>query len=91
MLSEDDTERLREIRKKSRILVALGSCAILRGIPGLRRFIQNGGLKTSPITMYVDVDYYVRGCPIDRYELLDLIGRILRSEWFKQGRRGFPS
>ena len=89
VLSEDDAERLREIREKSRILVALGSCAILGGIPGLRRFIQDESLKVSPITMYVDADYYVRGCPIDRYELLDLMGRILRGEWFKHGERRF--
>jgi coenzyme F420-reducing hydrogenase gamma subunit len=89
VLSKDDVERLREIREKSKILIALGSCAILGGIPGLRRFIQNGGMKASPITMYVDADYYVRGCPIDRYELLDLIGRILKGEWFKQEERRF--
>ncbi|MEM2739619.1 MAG: 4Fe-4S binding protein [Candidatus Bathyarchaeia archaeon] len=102
VVSEDDIERLKEVREKSRILVALGSCAVIGGIPGLRMFIRCEGstaildsrrsssLKAAPITMYVDVDYYVRGCPIDRYELIDLIGKILRSRWFKQGERRFP-
>lgn len=102
VVSDEDVERLREIREKSKMLVALGSCAVIGGIPGLRRLIKgdtqvdaakpmrSSSLKGDPIGMYVHVDYYVRGCPIDRYELLDLIGKILDGRWFRQSERRFP-
>lgn len=102
VVSNEDEEKLKAIRGRSKILVALGTCALLGGIPGLRRFIKNYmeigtrepvhnlSLKGNPIGMYVNVDYYVRGCPIDCYELLDLIKKILKDRWIKQGEKRFP-
>lgn len=79
--TEDDEELVREVRAKSRILVALGICATHGGVTSLgnilsvRKLLEkkypvlNSGrlpeLKDLmyPISNFVDVDYYIPGCP----------------------------
>ncbi len=105
IVSEEDVARIRDIRKKSKMLVAMGSCAVLSGVPGLKRFAHKDEVKrvyvenysehkyfsrAMPLDRFVKVDYYVRGCPINRYELLHLLEKILQKLWFKQGERRFP-
>jgi len=102
--SREDVEKLREIRGKSKILVAMGSCAALGGIPGLRRFAEEREVKrvygsvrleheplneAAPLSKFVKVDYELRGCPVNRNEFLDLLRKVSRSEWFLQGERRF--
>ena len=102
--SKEDIEKLREIRGKSKILVAMGSCAALGGIPGLRRFAEErevkrvyGGVRleheplseAAPLSKFVKVDYELKGCPINKNEFLDLLRKISRSEWFLQEERRF--
>ena len=90
-----DERRIREIREQSGVLVAIGACATAGGIQALRNFadvaeytsvvyahpqyIQTLATST-PASDHVTVDYELRGCPIDRRQLLDtraalLIGR----------------
>ena len=101
--SKHDIEKLKEIRKKTKILVALGSCSFIGGIPGLARNKSReelekvyGGrppvkepVEPSPITRYVKVDYWLRGCPINNREFVDLVKKLARGEWYKQGERRF--
>lgn len=91
-----DAERLGRIRRDSKLLVTLGACATAGGIQALRdlrsveglvgavypspRFIETLATST-PVTDHVEVDYELRGCPIDRGQLLELLGALL------QGRR----
>ncbi|RLI28609.1 hypothetical protein DRO58_01810 [Candidatus Bathyarchaeota archaeon] len=104
VLSEEDVARLRNIRRRSKILVAIGSCAVLGGVPGLRRFTPEHELRdvydgagleqrsideVFPLDRFVEVDYYLRGCPINKYELLSLLEKILQGKWFRQGERRF--
>ncbi|MEM3047172.1 MAG: 4Fe-4S binding protein, partial [Candidatus Bathyarchaeia archaeon] len=100
--SEEDKEKLTEIRGRSRVLVALGSCAGLGGIPGLRRFAGEqevrriyGGVElehrplneAAPLSKFVRVDYHLRGCPVNRAEFTELLSRLYETRWFKQGQR----
>lgn len=100
--SEEDLEKLKELRENSNLLVAMGSCADVGGIPGLRRFAQQrqvrrvyNGVKLehrplnepAPLSSYVKVDYHLRGCPLNKDEFTQLLARISQGKWFKQEQR----
>jgi sulfhydrogenase subunit delta len=87
-----DAERIREVRRVSRKLVTIGACATAGGIQALRNFSDVGEflslvyaspeyvstLDTStPISAHVPVDYELHGCPIDKRQLLEVIGAFL--------------
>lgn len=88
----EDQQRILEVRKISKRLVTIGACATAGGIQALRNF-QNvedyikivyakpeyiSTLATStPISHHVDVDFELRGCPINKYQLLEVIRSFL--------------
>jgi sulfhydrogenase subunit delta len=87
-----DAERIHEVRAKSRFLVTIGACATAGGIQALRNFRDVkeftsvvyarpeyiDTLATStPIAAHVKVDYELRGCPIDKRELLEVLSALL--------------
>ncbi len=87
-----DLERIQSIRKQSETLVAIGACATAGGIQALKNladvdeFIELvyatpsyiDSLQTStPISAHVDVEIEVRGCPVNKYQLLELVGALL--------------
>jgi coenzyme F420-reducing hydrogenase gamma subunit len=87
-----DAERIHEIRAASGILVTIGACATAGGVQALRNFADVGEftamvyarpdyistLATStPIAAHVRVDFELRGCPIDRHQLLELLSALL--------------
>ncbi|HEX2913543.1 MAG TPA: oxidoreductase [Chloroflexia bacterium] len=87
-----DLEQIQKIRRVSRCLVTIGACATAGGIQALRNFNDVteytrlvyahpdyiSTLTTStPIAQHVKVDYELRGCPINKYQLLELINALL--------------
>ena len=88
----DDQERIRQVRRASKRLVTIGACATSGGIQALRNFADvkefisvvyaNPGyiatLDTSTaIADHVPVDFELRGCPIDKHQLLEVISAFL--------------
>jgi len=88
----DDTERIRRVRRQSRRLVTIGACATAGGIQALRNFADVkefistvyaspeyvSTLETSTaISAHVPVDFELRGCPIDKRQLLEVITAFL--------------
>lgn len=87
-----DAERIREVRRQSRRLVTIGACATAGGIQALRNFadvddfvaavyaspqyIQTLATST-PISAHVPVDFELRGCPINKTQLLEVISAFL--------------
>ncbi|NUR95200.1 MAG: oxidoreductase [Kribbellaceae bacterium] len=87
-----DAERIRRIRAQSRVLVAIGACATAGGIQALRNFgdvaefasvvyarpdyIETLATSTA-IADHVPVDFELRGCPIDRRQLLEVLTAFL--------------
>ncbi|MFG2123675.1 oxidoreductase [Streptomyces sp. NPDC048710] len=84
----EDAERIQHIRRISRHLVTIGACATAGGIQALRNFgdVEEfraavyarpdyiATLETStPISAHVPVDFELRGCPIDRRQLLEVV------------------
>ena len=83
-----DADRIREVRRVSKRLVVIGACATAGGIQALRNFrnVEDfikivyakpeyiDTLATSePISAYVHVDFELRGCPINKHQLLEVI------------------
>jgi len=88
----DDAERIRQVRRVSRRLVTIGACATAGGIQALRNFADVdefvsavyatpdyiSTLDTStPISAHVQVDFELHGCPINKAQLLEVIGAFL--------------
>jgi sulfhydrogenase subunit delta len=87
-----DAERIRRVRRQSRTLVTIGACATSGGIQALRNFADIGEMvaavyarpdyirtlaTSTPISAHVKVDFELRGCPIDKRQLLEVIGAYL--------------
>ena len=89
-----DAERIHKIRRQSKFLVSIGACATAGGIQALRnfkdvkeftsvvyatpKFIET--LNTStPISNHVFVDFELRGCPINKYQLIELVNAFLNN------------
>jgi coenzyme F420-reducing hydrogenase gamma subunit len=87
-----DAERIREVRRVSRRLVTIGACATAGGIQALRNvadvaeyasivyprpeYLTVLGTST-PIADHVPVDFELRGCPVDRDQLLEVLSAFL--------------
>jgi sulfhydrogenase subunit delta len=87
-----DAARIQEVRRRSRRLVTIGACATAGGIQALRNFRDVAEftrlvyahpdyidtLATStPISAHVKVDFELRGCPIDKHQLLEVLSAFL--------------
>jgi coenzyme F420-reducing hydrogenase gamma subunit len=87
-----DLECLQRVRERSGNLVALGTCAVWGGLPamrnGLPRDVIRGKADTAfdqmaevaearPATEFVDFEFQLPGCPIERHEFLALVRAIL--------------
>ncbi len=87
----DQVARLRSIRDRSRILVALGACADTTGVNALARLRDPDELRREvygdvssmsfaqplPLSAVVTVDARVPGCPIDGEEFLSVLKSLL--------------
>jgi len=87
-----DAERIREVRRQSKKLVTIGACATAGGIQALRNFADIGAftsivyahpeyistLATStPISAHVPVDFELRGCPINKAQLIEVLSAFI--------------
>jgi coenzyme F420-reducing hydrogenase gamma subunit len=87
-----DIARIQQVRRVSKYLVTIGACATAGGIQALRNFtdVQEflrivyatpayiATLATStPIAQHVRVDFELRGCPINKHQLLEVISAFL--------------
>ena len=96
-----DAERIQEVRRASKAIVTIGACATAGGIQALRNFADVDDfvravyaspeyistLETStPIAAHVPVEFELRGCPVDKRQLLEVVTALLH------GRRpGIPT
>lgn len=87
-----DAERIKDVRRRSRKLVTIGACATSGGIQALRNYKDVSAftsivyarpdyidtLATSTaIELHVPVDFQLRGCPINKHQLLEVITAFL--------------
>ena len=88
----DDVERIQRVRRASKFLVTIGACATAGGIQALRNFKDVKEFisivyarpeyirtldKSTPIAEHVKVDFELRGCPINKHQLVEVISAFL--------------
>lgn len=87
-----DAEKIQQVRRQCRVLVTIGACATAGGIQALRNwqdvnefvsvvyarpeYISTLKLST-PIAEHVPVDFELRGCPVNKHHLVELISATL--------------
>jgi coenzyme F420-reducing hydrogenase gamma subunit len=91
-----DAERIHDIRAMSKVLITIGACATAGGIQALKNWADvdefisivyahpeyiSSLSASTPISDHVEVDFELRGCPISKSQLLDVI------DAFVHGRR----
>jgi coenzyme F420-reducing hydrogenase gamma subunit len=87
-----DAARIQEIRHVSKKLVTIGACATAGGIQALRNFADHAEMMravyakpeyidtlatSTAIGSHVPVDFELRGCPIDKGQLIEVITAFL--------------
>ncbi len=88
----EQLEQIKDVRRRSRFLVTIGACATAGGIQALRNwghvqeylrvvyarpdYIQTLATST-PVAEHVPVDFELRGCPINKHQLIEVIGAFL--------------
>jgi coenzyme F420-reducing hydrogenase gamma subunit len=88
-----DEERIHQIRKASKCVVTIGACATAGGIQALRNFKDvkefislvyarpeyiSTLTKSTAIADHIFVDFELRGCPVDKRQLLEVISAFLK-------------
>ena len=88
----EDLERIQHIRAHSRMLIAIGACAVSGGIQGLRNGADGAAWVTqiyshpeaisslthsTPIASHVKVDFELWGCPVSGPQMLAVVNALL--------------
>ena len=95
VLSQRDAETLRAIRARSKMLVALGTCAVWGGVAAMDRGLDRPGLlrevygetglgydslPAQALHEVVPVDLNLSGCPIEKEDFLEAIANLLNGD-----------
>jgi coenzyme F420-reducing hydrogenase gamma subunit len=88
----EDEKRIQAVRKDSKYLVTIGACATAGGIQALRNWQDVAEFtravyatpayihtldKSTAISSHVAVDFEVNGCPINKYQILEVLTALL--------------
>ncbi len=89
----EEVERIQHVREVSRTLITIGACATAGGIQALRNFGDVAEFRSivyahpeylstlarsTPIAAHVSVDFQLRGCPIDKRQLLEVLAASIQ-------------
>lgn len=84
----EDQHRIVRLRAQSKKLITIGACATAGGVQALRNFANHEDFKkavyaspemidslseSTPIAAHVPVDFELRGCPVDKQQLIEVI------------------
>jgi sulfhydrogenase subunit delta len=87
-----DAERIHQVRRASKLLITIGACAVAGGIQALRNFKDVSAFtamvyaspeyistlsKSTPIGDHVFVDFELRGCPVNKHQLIEVLSAFL--------------
>jgi coenzyme F420-reducing hydrogenase gamma subunit len=90
--TSEDVERIRRVREESKYLITIGACATAGGIQALRNWNDVSEFvrvvyptpeyihtleQSTPISSHVAVDFELNGCPINRFQLLEVLTSLL--------------
>ena len=86
-----EIERIKAVREKTAILIAFGACAAIGGVNAIKNFQPLDDVRkyvygddwekidtvpTMSVDQVVDVDVYIRGCPVSKAEMLEVITAV---------------
>ncbi|MFM8397624.1 MAG: oxidoreductase [Pirellula sp.] len=84
----EDKHRIVKLRSQSKKLITIGACATAGGVQALRNFADHEDFKqavyaspdtieslahSTPIAEHVQVDFELRGCPVDKQQLIEVV------------------
>jgi coenzyme F420-reducing hydrogenase gamma subunit len=87
-----EAKRIQQIRRECKTLITIGTCATAGGVQALRNFADveeyanvvyphpeyfETLAASMPISEHVQVDLELWGCPVNKYQLLEVINAIL--------------
>jgi len=82
---------LKRLRQESKVLIGLGACACLGGIPAImdpkkrKQWYKKiygdkyrpRGFDALPLSAYVKVDFLIHGCPVNNLEVVRILSELL--------------
>jgi coenzyme F420-reducing hydrogenase gamma subunit len=86
--TQEDMHRIVNLRAQSKKLITIGACATAGGVQALRNFADSEDFKravyaspetieslaeSTPIAQHVQVDFELRGCPVDKHQLIEVV------------------
>jgi coenzyme F420-reducing hydrogenase gamma subunit len=94
VVTDRDEQILRRVRERSKLVVALGTCALWGGVPAANRpdwgalmtdvygaaSFDWAAVQARPLSGVVKVDAAITGCPIEKHELLTVIAHLLQGQ-----------
>ena len=91
--TSEEAERIRAVRERARVLVAIGACATTGGVQALRNLADAGGWvartypepdrvhvlpESAPVRAHVAVDLELAGCPVTTRAVTETVASLLR-------------
>jgi len=85
-------EKIKKIGDIAKIVIAMGSCAVngglncmknLYGLEKAKDLVYGDkkdwvdSIEVKPVDAYINVDYHIRGCPPNRFEIVDVIRSLI--------------
>lgn len=95
VVQPEDEKSLKKIRQRSKLLIALGTCAVWGGLPAMgndvprKTFLEkvygeNGrsfkNIPAQPLKNFVKVDLSISGCPIEKEQFLKAVASLLHGD-----------
>ena len=90
-ITQHEIDLLKELRENSKLIVALGACAALGGVPAImpekdrKAWYEKiyssqyhpKGVDALPLSAHVKVDFSIHGCPVDEDQVVKVLEELL--------------
>jgi coenzyme F420-reducing hydrogenase gamma subunit len=95
VVQPEDEELLKKIRQRSKLLIAIGTCAVWGGLPAMRNDVQREeflekvygtkgksfkSIPAQPLNNFIKVDLSISGCPIEKEQFLKAVASLLHGD-----------
>jgi len=93
-ITKKNLELLKEVRQKTKILITLGNCADMGGVPAIRNYnkkfnplkyvyqqnLEDVSQRVEKIGNIIKPDYLLAGCPINAKEFVTLLYSLINKQ-----------
>lgn len=91
IVTQEELQRLLELRRRAKFLIAIGACALSAGVNALAKkrellladiyeasTLPKESFSPQPVSHFVSIDAEIPGCPPEGHDYLRLLGAILQ-------------